>query len=220
MKDFIKKIKDALCDALFTVKCPYCARVIPRNEYACRQCKEKLPEKSIITYANGGYKTVAPFEYDGIFAKAVKDFKFRENSDYAKALAFPISCAVVECFGTGSIDIVTCVPMHKKNLKERGYNQSELLARECAKLLEIPYVNCIEKHKQNRLQHTLHGKERLNNVRGVYRITDKALVKGKNILLIDDILTTGSTLGECCRVLKKADCAHVSCAVLCAVVTR
>lgn len=220
MTRFIKKIKNALCDALFTVKCPYCAKVIEKNEYACRDCKKKMPDKSIIGYALGGYETVAPFPYDGIFAKAVKDFKFRENPSYAKALAFPLACSVIEAFGAGSIDMITCVPMHKVNLKQRGYNQSDLLARECSEILSIPYIKCIEKHKQNRLQHTLKGKERRENVRGVFKVTDKALVKDKNILIIDDIFTTGSTLGECCRVLKKANCGHIFCAVLCKAVIK
>lgn len=218
MTRFIKEIKDFFLDAIFTVKCPYCGKVIERKEYACPDCKKKLPNKNITSFALGGYETVAPFIYKDIFAKAVRDFKFRENTDYAKPLALMIASSVAKHFDIGSVDIITCVPMHKINRKERGYNQSELLAKECANLFGIPYVECIEKHKQNKLQHTLKGKERQENVRGVFRVTDKALVQGKNILVIDDVLTTGATLGECCRVLKKAGCGHVCCAVLCVAV--
>lgn len=93
--------------------------------------------------------------------------------------------------------------MYYKNQRERGYNQSELLAKQCSEIMGIPYAELLEKHKANKAQHTLKGKERENNVHGVYRVADIELAADKTILIIDDIITTGNTLGECCKVLKK-----------------
>lgn len=218
MNSYIKRAMLFLQDIIFTVKCPYCEKVIDRNDYACKECKSKFPQKGYETYAVGGYKTIAPFKYDGIFASGVKNFKFYENPSYSRQLAIPLANEIIAKYGVGCFDIITAVPMYYKNMRERGYNQSELLAKECAEIFNIPYAELVEKHKKNKAQHTLKGKERESNVQGVYRVIDSQAVADKNILIIDDIITTGNTLGECCKVLKKAGCKSISCATLCAAI--
>ena len=74
----------------------------------------------------------------------------------------------------------------------------------------------LDKIRYNKKQHTLKASERRENVKGVFKCRDPELVKDKNVLIIDDIITTGATLGECAKILKKAGCASVSCAVFCA----
>ena len=218
MNSYIKKILSFIDDALFTVKCPYCGRVIKRSEYACDICKTKFPQTAFTNYAVGGYETVSPFPYNTVFAKAVKRFKFRNNPKLSKQLAFPLSAEILKAFDISKIDLITCVPMHRKTLRQRGYNQAELLAKECAEILQIEYLDTLEKFKENKFQHQLSGDKRAANVRGVYRVPDKSTVKDKNILIIDDIITTGNTLGECCRILKKSDCGNLYCATLCVVI--
>lgn len=217
MTDFIDKLKNSVKDILFPVRCPYCETVIHKTEYACEDCKKKFPSPAIIKYAVGGYKCTSPFPYDEIFKKAVKTFKFGNKGGYAKQLAFPIVQSIIESYPGVNFDLITCVPMHKKRLIERGYNQAELLARECAKIMNIPYFDTLEKFKENREQHSIKASERAKNVKGVYRIIDKELINDKNILIIDDIITTGHTLGECAGILVKSGCNSVNCAVLCSV---
>ncbi len=218
MTDFINKLKENAKDILFPVRCPYCEIVISKTEYACEHCKKQFPSPSIIKHAVGGYKCASPFPYDGIFKKAVKNFKFGNKGGYAKQLAFPMVQSILEGYPEIHFDIITCVPMHKKRLSQRGYNQAELLARECAKIMNIPYFDTLEKFKENREQHSIKASERAENVRGVYRTIDSKLIKDKNILIIDDIITTGNTLGECAGMLMKSNCKSVNCAVLCAVI--
>lgn len=218
MTDFINKLNESIKDILFPVRCPYCESVIPKTEYACEDCKKKFPSPAIIKYAVGGYKCTSPFPYDGIFKKAVKKFKFGNKGGYAKQLAFPMVHSILESYQGVNFDLITCVPMHKKRLVQRGYNQAELLARECAKIMNIPYCDTLEKFKENREQHSIKASERAKNVKGVYRIIDKELVCDKNILIIDDIITTGHTLGECAGTLIKSGCNSVNCAVLCSVI--
>ena len=218
MTDFIDKLKNSVKDILFPVRCPYCETVIHKTEYACEDCKKKFPSPAIIKYAVGGYKCTSPFPYDGIFKKAVKRFKFGNKGGYAKQLAFPIVQSILESYPSADFDLITCVPMHKKRLAQRGYNQAELLAKECAKIMNIPYCDTLEKYKENREQHSIKASERAKNVKGVYRIIDKELVRDKNILIIDDIITTGNTLGECAKILMKQGCKSVDCAVLCSVI--
>ena len=218
MTDFIDKLKNSVKDILFPVRCPYCETIIHKTEYACEDCKKKFPSPAIIRYAVGGYKCTSPFPYDGIFKKAVKNFKFGNKGGYAKQLAFPMVQSILESYQGVNFDLITCVPMHKKRLIERGYNQAELLARECAKIMNIPYFDTLEKFKENREQHSIKASERAKNVKGVYRIIDKELVTDKKILIIDDIITTGNTLGECAGILVKNGCNSVNCAVLCSVI--
>lgn len=220
MTDFIKKAKENFKDLFYTVKCPYCRNVIDKNKYACEKCAESFPEFAIINFAVGGYKCVSPLPYDGNFASAVKRFKFYNQGVYAKQFAMLMSERIAKEYGDKKFDIITCVPMHKNALKIRKYNQSELLARQCAEILKIPYADTLNKIKENKAQHGIKGKERAKNVKGVYKAVDKEYIKGKNILIIDDIITTGNTLGECARILDKAECKNICCATICAVTYR
>lgn len=220
MTQSIKRNKfcNLIKDIFFPVRCPYCQKVIDRNDYACNDCKNLFPQTSLKKYAAGGYLCSAPFPYNGIYAGAVKRFKFSNRAGYAKQLAFPIVQSILEIHGNTHFDIITCVPMHKTMLKQRRYNQAELLARECAEIMDIPYIDTLEKFKMNKAQHSIKAAEREKNVKGVYRAVDKNSLQGKNILIIDDIITTGHTLGECSRILVKNGCKDVKCAVLCSVV--
>lgn len=218
MKHFIKRIGNALCDYIFTVHCPYCGKVIRRELYACDSCKSNFPEYAITEYAIGGYKCAAAFPYSGQFKKAVGTFKFEGCGVYARSFAVTLTDAIRKIYPDKHFDVVTCVPMHKNAEKERGYNQSRLLARECAQRLNIEYAELLEKFKENEPQHSIKTEERAKNVKGVYRITDKKNAYGKSVLIIDDVITTGNTLGECAKILNAAGCAEISCAALCAVI--
>lgn len=219
-KFLFNKIKDFLLDIIFTVKCPYCNVPIERKESSCENCRKKFPDKYISNFAIGGYETVSPFPYEDIFLKAVINFKFHEKPYYAKQLSVELANTILKKYDISKIDCITFVPMHKKGLKKRHFNQAELLAKYCANILEIPCENLLEKYKDNKTQHSLNANQRKRNVMGVYRPISTENIKGKNILIIDDIITTGNTLGECCRILKEAECSKVVCATLCAVVIK
>lgn len=218
MTDFIKKATGIFADTFYTVKCPYCRDVIEKREYACSRCAKAFPEFSIVMYAVGGFKCVSPLPYKDDFAMAVKRFKFHNQGVYAKQFAMLMSERIMREYSCEKFDIITCVPMHKNSLKVRKYNQAELLAVKCAEILKIPYADTLKKIKENKAQHSIKGSERAKNVRGVYQAVDKELIKGKNILIIDDIITTGNTLGECAKMLKNAECNNICCATICAVI--
>ena len=112
-------------------------------------------------------------------------------------------------------DVVTFVPMTAKEIKERGYNQSELLAEEVAKRLNLPITSTVLKIKETDKQKRLTAKERRENLKGVFAVADKTAIKGKRILLVDDVITTGATVNECSAVLKKAGATKVSSLTAC-----
>ncbi len=217
MTHFIRKITDAVSDIFFTARCPYCTTVIKRTEYACKECKKSFPNSITIRYAVGGYRCCSPFPYSGKFKKAVQRFKFNNCGSFSKPLSYAMFKSIETILKDENFDLITSVPMHKNTKRERGYNQADLLAKRFSEFSGIPYAETLEKFKENKTQHSIKAKERAKNVRGVYRIIDKSLVKGKKILIIDDIITTGNTLGECARILTKAGCGKICCATVCAV---
>lgn len=110
-----------------------------------------------------------------------------------------------------SYDTMIPVPISRKRRKERGYNQSELIAREIAKRVEIDYNNqCLFKTKNIIEQSKLNKEERQKNIQGVYELHNEKLLQDKKILLLDDIYTTGSTVNECTKILKQAQPKSVS----------
>jgi predicted amidophosphoribosyltransferase len=107
--------------------------------------------------------------------------------------------------------------MHPKKQKKRGFNQSELLAKDIAKELNLPCKKLLVKTKNNDEQHNCASlAQRRENVKGVYKAVKDETIKGKTILIIDDILTTGYTLGECAKTLEKYTHSKILCATVCA----
>lgn len=202
---------------LYPERCPFCLRTIKPGEYLCRDCEKQIPSTYSMNYAVGGYPCCSPFFYQGIFKNAIKNIKFKSNRSIVKKLVLPLAECIEKAYDLDEIEIITYVPMHKNEQKERGFNQSELLAKGVSKLLGIPCRTLLEKHKENKRQHECPTRaQRRNNVKNVYRICDNENIKGKTILIIDDILTTGITLGECAYTLERFTHSKILCATFCA----
>ena len=101
-------------------------------------------------------------------------------------------------------DIICYVPMTKASEKKRGYNQCRLMARNLSNDINVPISNCLKKIKDTREQKTLTKEERMINVRGAFKVINSKDIKNKNIILIDDVMTTGATTEECRNILKKS----------------
>lgn len=213
---FLKRI---IC-AFYPERCPYCKTVINPEDYACTDCIEKFPNKGFINPAIGGYRCVTPFLYKDIFSDSIKNLKFGNNRQYAPLLAVPIAKQIKIFYKKINFDFVTSVPLHKDRIKERGFNQSELLGINIAKYLNIPYHETLIKKKDNSIQHNLPRDMRSKNVKNVYETINKDILKNKTILLCDDIITTGYTLGECAKTLEKGNPNNVFCAALCFVLPK
>lgn len=210
----LKKLFKLITASLHPERCPYCHRVIKEDNYACKKCKKSFPQFGIFQGVKGGYKCSSVFPYKGKYKRAVLSFKFRRKTRYAPQLAVVLSSNIKRNYENMVFDLITYVPMHKKPLRKRGYNQSELLAKELSKIMGIPCVGLLEKTKNTKPQCNLSAKERRNNLKGVFKLTDKKRVSGRCILIIDDIVTTGTTLGECASALQKGNPAHICCATI------
>ncbi len=207
----------AMLDLLFPPRCIFCRRVLKAGERGmCSNC-----EKTISRTINGGMQTgefysvcVSPLYYEGKVRESILRFKFHDASYYAKIYGDLIADCVQECL-EGRYDLITWVPLSTKRLKNRGYDQAMLLAMAAALRLDNVAVELLVKHTDVPAQSGLGGAEkRRANISGAYKVRDEELVRGKRILLIDDIVTTGSTLSECARMFRLSGAADVVCATL------
>ena len=196
----------------------FCSDIIPNSEVICKKCwysvKSEASFRILAEFADGTIGCVSPFKYQGNVRKAICDFKFYGKKNYSEFFADMIYGELLTSGLDLNFDIITAVPLSKKRLKNRGYNQSEYLARMLAKKFSVPYQETLAKIKENFTQHNLPRDERIVNVKGVYAVQSSKLVRDKNILLCDDIITTGNTLKECIKILKLNGAANIVCCTI------
>ncbi|MBE6824788.1 MAG: ComF family protein [Ruminococcaceae bacterium] len=214
MQSKVKNFYNNLLIFLFPDRCPYCKRIVEKGEYACDRCKSDIPKVGISQGVMGGYRCAAPLHYHGSFRRAILGFKFFDKKQYANQFAQLMEKEVERSFPDMIFDYITYVPMYKKDEKKRGYNQSELLAKELSNQMGIPYVKTLSKPKKTPHQRNLNANQRRKNLKGAFKLIDKSIVENKSILLLDDIVTTGTTLGECSKTLQKANPSMICCVTL------
>ena len=201
----------------FPERCPFCKKVIEAGEPACGKCDDRYGDLPPLTRGAMGFRCAAPFVYKGEVKRMIRAIKFQKRVQFIPQVAVYLANTVRRCYKDISFDLIIAVPMYKTDQRIRGFNQSVMLAQELSKLLDVPYQDTIEKIKRTKKQHTLKYKERKTNLTGAYRIIDSSSVKGKNILVIDDIITSGTTLGLCCKTLSRAKTGLICCAAIASV---
>ncbi|MDD3831726.1 MAG: ComF family protein [Clostridia bacterium] len=153
-------------------------------------------------------KAVSPIIAQGLATQLLYKLKYGNRHDMARLLAHYMADSFVK--QNLDIDIVTYVPLHERDEKTRGYNQSALLAKQFCAILGIDNLqHLLSKNRVTVQQEKLGYEQRLVNLQGAFSVNKDIVVKGKNILLIDDCLTTGATTSQCAKVLKQAKCAKV-----------
>ena len=202
---------------LFPRKCILCRRLLRREELdLCGDCRRNTDP-----YASGERKfkfldsMTAVWYYEKNVRRSIVRYKFygarHLAANFGRLIAMRLLQEELE------FDLITWVPVSRWRKFRRGFDQVELLARAVGRELGHVPVRCLRKIRNNKKQSTLRdAAERRANVLGVYRVTDPEPVANKKILLLDDVLTTGATAGECARVLLTAGAKEVHCAVLAA----
>ncbi len=178
--------------------CDKCGQPIKTDANYCLRCKNKVPA---YTFAR------APFVYKGVILGLIKSLKY----DGKKYVAKTLSNYLWDEYEKDKIkaDLVIPVPLFEKRQKKRGFNQSELLCSTFKENgLEIR-TDILSRIKDTDTQTHLSREEREKNVGGAFKVTDKKSIKDKNILLIDDVYTTGSTTNECAKILLKAKAKNI-----------
>lgn len=179
--------------------CVRCGSPMDNEAYFCLECQNNIKS---FDFARSSLK------YEDKVRKLILDMKFHNNRWIEKYFARLLADTYKE--NKMDAEVIVPVPISKEREAERGFNQSYLIAKHLAKILNLPLENnAIVKVKNNERQMRLTVQERRKNVVGAYKIMDRAAVKGKKVVVIDDILTTGSTMSEVARQLKIAGASAV-----------
>ena len=210
-------IGSTILEWLFPTKCAFCHRLTGGWEQrVCPKCVRELP------YTCGGAaeqklpnieKCVSPLYYEGTVRDSLLRYKFNGLRTYCNVYSDLIVKTIDE--RGVSCDIITWVPLSRKRLRRRGYDQARLIAESAAKALGADCVPLLKKTRNIKAQSLTGGaKERRKNVSGVYAPINIGLIRDKRILIFDDIVTTGATLSECASVLRRCGAKSVTAATV------
>lgn len=225
--NILSKIKQIVVDTFYPkhIKCIYCSdEILNKNIYdMCENCSTTLPRinKNFCTRcglqfdkdgsgtclnckANNFHFTLArsAFNFEGNVVSAIHKFKYAKYKFLAKPFSHILHSTLMA--QNWNIDTICYVPLFEKREKERGYNQSRELAHHLSTLTNIPMLDNILRIRDTPTQTSLSRKQRKENVKDSFKIINKTEIKNKNILLIDDVFTTGSTSDEISKMLKLA----------------
>ena len=212
------KLYHFLMELLFPPKCVLCRKLLKSGEIdLCRECRADAPEyagkKINIRFLDS---FAAVWYYEGNVRRSLLRFKFYNARSYGVSYGRILAMRLQREYPDG-FDMLTWVPVSRLRKLRRGYDQVELLAKAVGRELGLSPVPTLKKIRNNRPQSRLKDPAaRKANVLGAYRLLDGAEVRGKRVLLLDDILTTGATAGECARVLLSVGAKEVHCAAVAA----
>ena len=200
-------------DILYPPKCPACKNPVHVQGAWCQTCLTKILSVRQINMSEHNLthldSCTVVCEYTGGLKRIIHDMKFRQQQRYAIHLSWLIQQNISkEDFS--HIDYVIPIPLHADRLKERGYNQTEVIFKDWAMKGEMPWMpKMLERTRHTIPQWELNIRERKQNITGAFVLGRPEMIKDKHIIVVDDIITTGITLDECAKVLKKAGAASV-----------
>ena len=217
-EEVIIKFIDVI-NIVFPQICGICGKL--NKDGLCNKCKinlEELAENGILNQEIEGMlfnELTYIFKYEGLIRKLILDYKFHEKPYIYVCLVNFILKNEKIYEKLLSYDTIIPVPISKKRMKERGYNQSLLIAKKISQNLKIPLqTNCLFKTKNIIEQSKLNKEQRKENIQNVYELKNGEILNNKRILLIDDIYTTGSTVNECAKILQQGKPKEVDVLVL------
>ena len=203
---------------LFPDKCVLCGKILEKEETdLCHHCRIHAPECPVLNsrypYLNSW---LALWYYEDEVRRSLLRYKFYGKRAYAGCYARLLGMKLLR-EDRADFDVLTWIPISEKRRRKRGFDQVELLAEKLAQELGITPQPLLKKIRDNPAQSGIVGQaERRANVLGVYQVLNPEQLQGKRVLLLDDIITTGATAGECARVLLTAGAKEVHFAVIAA----
>lgn len=211
-KELVEHVRGGLCPdcektavKLGTNICGKCGRVLANEAEFCDTCIRS--ERAFV-------RARSCYVYEGAPKRFVYRLKFGGRRYLAAFIAEAMVDRYLDC--DFECDCVVAVPLSAKRKRKRGYNQAELIAEEVSRQLKLPLVSgALVKTKENKSQAKLTRREREDNVRDVYGVVSPDVFKGRRVLVVDDVMTTGATLGEVARILYKAKARSVEALTYC-----
>ena len=218
----------AAVSLLYPATCTICGKNVRGSEYLCDACEVKIVRivppfcetcsepfegsiTSAFTCANCAHRTiyfdaaVAAYRGRGIVREIIHEFKYARQIHLRHLVAHWLRAALDdERLRDISFDLIVPVPLHPARQRERGFNQASLLAESLSAETSMRCRPVLQRIRYTTTQTALDRSERMENLHNAFRLRKNADVRGLRVLVIDDVLTTGSTLSECARVLKRA----------------
>lgn len=237
MMQFFQKI----IDIVLPPRCLLCGKIISGENGLCAECFSKINFISYPICKRCGYpisngfegmncpncinNTKSPFSmqramvyYDENTRPLITNFKFRDKTENASFLAKWLYAAGQDIWQQGA-DLLVPVPLHAKRLRHRKFNQSALMCKELSRLTGIPVeYNSLVRSINTKPQVECSGHTRISNIKGAFKVTNTKAFEGKRIVIIDDVITTGSTLQECGLEIKKSGASEVNALVVARVI--
>ena len=229
----LPEIFSAAASLFYPATCVVCSTSVNGSEYLCADCRHRAPRivppfcakcsepfpgaiTQTFSCANCEHRTlhfdcaVAAYRSRGLVRKVLHQFKYGKE----RHLRYPIASWVMESMNDPRLrgrpfDLIVPVPLHPARERERGFNQAALLAELIAIPAAVPSRHVLERIRYTTTQTAYDRAERMENLHGAFRLRKNRNVRGLRVLLIDDVLTTGSTLSECARILRRAGAVSV-----------
>jgi ComF family protein len=245
IRDFLLELKDDVLDFVYPQSCPICRKPLGKKEKEvcedcwrilvippapfCPHCKSFLEQSSEFlehvcpSLSRAEDRRIAAVRslgtFDDHYQELVHRFKYGKKIPLGKHLAYRLGEVVVQEKDFAGCDLILPVPLHRARYRERGFNQSEIVAEGISQATGIPVLNGILKRKKNTRDQTyLNAQQRAENVRDAFVMGRPEMVKNKKVILVDDVTTTGATLNECARMLQRAGADMIFAATLAVVV--
>ena len=203
----VNNIIGTILDIIYPQVCGICGKVSSKS--ICNKCRARLKREfkfEMDDYTEDVQKNFNEhyyfFKYENLIRQQILDLKFHEKPYVYKTIMYFFKENKKDLKNLEKYDIIIVVPVSISRKKERGYNQSTILAKEISRIIEIPFIeNVLYKIKNTVPQSTLNKEQREQNAKGVYKVNSIQKIYDKKILIFDDIYTTGSTVNECAKVL-------------------
>ena len=211
---------------IFPPRCIFCGTLLSPsvNLEVCGSCYEKIPFLS--DDASGVFNQtllnsccddiICVCEYSGIIKESLKRFKFYNKASYHRTFARLLADKVKKMTKSRNFDIIVSVPLYKDKERARGYNQARLISKLLSRYTGMKeHSQLLSRVRDTGSQSLIHARDqRYKNIKDAFKVNDIDGVKGKSLIIVDDILTTGFTIGECSRVLKEAGAREIVAAVI------
>jgi|LSQX01.3.fsa_nt_gb competence protein ComFC len=196
-KRAVHGICDNCCEAMPFIhdpRCHVCGKPAPEESETCPECR----------YHNHEYdRALAVFEYSATIRELIHRFKYNKEYTLSRTFGYFMTELLMECGWTA--DMIIPVPLHKNRLKSRGFNQSALLGDYLSQRINIPCEeDILIRSIDTKTQTGFHRQDRLKNLKNAFTVICPEKVEGRNILLVDDVHTTGATVDSCSKELRRA----------------
>lgn len=204
-----------LIHLIYPTRCVFCRSLIaPQSPEICAVCARILPKPPEHRHGAHFSVCVSALPYEGIARDAILRMKMGAKHSCIPTFCLLLTAQIRQSLD-GRFDLITWVPPSALHRAKRGYDQNRLLAKSIARELRMPAVRLLRKTRRTPAQSSLRSyAQRRENVRGAFHAIRQDRLRGRNILLIDDVITTGATLSECSKTLREAGARSVVCAAI------